>query len=129
MNSMKKVILASFVGVLLLWVSGCACPRGSAFDFNDPSRVVARAWRYIDQGFAREEGTFRRDELRLSQIDYSRDEDSVEVSFYILASFKTGEDGRFTCKLLDIEMDKHGKFLSVSTADHSQGGRAQSGGF
>ena len=126
---MKKIAFLPFVGALLLWFCGCACLRGNAFNFENPSSVVAHAWRYIEQGYAHDEGTFRRDGLRLSQIDYSRDAVSVEVSFYVLASFKTNADGRFTCKLLDIEMDKNGKLISASTADHSQGGSPLSTGF
>ena len=49
--------------LLLLWASGCASPRGGAFVFDDPSSVVARAWRHIDHGYAREEGSFSHDQL------------------------------------------------------------------
>ena len=108
-------------GLLLLWASGCASPRGISFAFADPTSVVARAWRHIDHGYAREEGNFSHEQLKLSAIDYSSDGTSVEVSFYVVASFKTDADGGFSCKLLDIEMDKNGKFISASTADRSHG--------
>ena len=97
------------------------CHRGSAFDFDDPTSVVAHAWHYINRGYACDEGNFSRDQLKLSQIDYSSDGTSVEVSFYIVGSFKTDVDGGLTYKLLDIEMDKTGKFVSAATADGSQG--------
>jgi len=125
---MKKPALLPFTA-LLLWASGCAFPRESTFDFDAPTSVVSRAWRHIEQGYALAEGTYRRQGLRLAQIDYPRDGSSVEVSFYVLATFKTAADGRFTCKLLDIEMDKMGRFISASTADHSQGGPPPSTGF
>ena len=120
---MNRATLFIFSTILALWfwVSGCASPRGGAFAFNDPSSVVARAWQHIDQGSAHEEGSFNHGELRLSAIDYSSDAASVEVSFYIVASFKTNADGRLTYKLLDIEMDKSGRFISAATADGSQG--------
>jgi hypothetical protein len=107
---------------LALWlVGGCASPKGATFAFDDPSSVVARAWLHIDRGCARDEGSFTRRELRLSQIDYSSDSSSVEVSFYIVGTFKRDTDGRLTYKLLDIEMDKTGTFISAATADGSQG--------
>jgi|SRR6185369_16586107 len=111
-----------FLSVLALClVGGCASPKGATFAFDDPSSVVARAWLHIDRGCARDEGSFTRRELRLSQIDYSSDGRVVEVSFYIVSTFKRDADGRLTYKLLDIEMDKTGAFVSAATADGSQG--------
>jgi hypothetical protein len=119
----KRTVFAA----LLLLVSGCAGLRESAFDFDAPGSVVARAWQQIEKGYAREEGSFRRQDLRLAQVDYATDGASVEVCFYIIASFTTDADGRAKWKTLDIEMDKAGKFISASTADCSQGGAAPAG--
>jgi hypothetical protein len=115
--------------LLLLLGSGCASLRETVFDFDAPSSVVARAREYIQHGNAREEGNFRPQDLETACIDYSHDSTTVEVSFYIIPTFKTSPDGRFTCKLLDIEMDRTGKFISASTADRSQGGPSLSTGF
>jgi hypothetical protein len=121
---MYRTTLSKFSALLLLlWVSGCASPRGGEFNFDDPSSVVARAWQYIDQGYAHEEGSFRRDSLRLSKIDYSVDGTSVSVSFCVVASFKKDTSGHWAFKALDIEMDKAGKFVSASTADVGNGFR------
>jgi hypothetical protein len=118
MKSLSPVML---VALLLMWGSGCACLKERAFEFDAPGSVVARAWDHIEKGYARDEGTFERRDLRLAQVDYARDGASVEVCFYILASFKTDAEGRPKWKTLDIEMDKAGKFMSASTADCSQG--------
>ena len=108
--------------LVLLWLEvGCSSPKNRAFTFDDPSSVVARAWQHIDRGCAHEEGSFTRRDLELSQIDYSRDGKSVEVSFYVVGSSKHNSDGRLTYKLLDIEMDRTGGFVSAATADGSQG--------
>jgi hypothetical protein len=119
---MNKPCLLIFTALSIsLWGSGCASPRGQAFSVDDPSAVLARAWQFIDSGCAREEGSFKRDDLRLSAIEYSSDGTSVEASFYVVSTFKTDADGRFTCKLLDIEMSKDGKFISASTANRTEG--------
>ena len=112
----------------MLWCIGCSCLRQTAFDFDAPNSVVARAWQHIEQGYAHEEGTYRRKDLRLAGIDYSVKGVTVEVDFYVLSTFKTASDGLFRCKLLRIEMDKGGKFLSASSPDLSQGGSPLSTG-
>jgi hypothetical protein len=117
----KPTLLLFTVLSISVWGSGCASPRGQAFSVDDPRSVLARAWRFIDSGYAHEEGSFGREDLRLSAIEYSSDGTSVEVSFYVVRTFKTDAEGRFTCQVLDVEMDTNGKFISASTANRTEG--------
>jgi hypothetical protein len=117
----KENTFGHFVLCILLLGSGCASPKNVTFDFDNPSSVVARAWWQIEHGYAREEGNFKRADLKLSMIDYSNDGKSVEISFYVIGSFKTDANGRLTYKLLDIDMDRKGRFISAATADGSRG--------
>lgn len=98
----------------------CVTP-GDAFTYNDPSSAEARAWRYIDDGYATKQGSFKHDDLKLSAINYEHNGASVEVYFYVVPSFKSGADSRLNFKLLAVEMDKTGKFISAATADGSEG--------
>ena len=119
-------LLICFAGLFLLSAFGCASPR---FDTLAPNAAASRAWRYIDSGYAHAAGSFSRDGLRLSSIQYSHDDGSVEVSFFLVASYHTNADGAFTSKALDIGMDKAGRFLSATMADFSTSPTNLSAGF
>jgi hypothetical protein len=112
----RYAFFGCLTGLLFLVAFGCASPQVHSIA---PDTAVSQALHYIDSGYAHDAGSFSRDGLRLSSIRYSYEDASVEVSFFLVASYHTNSDGAFTSKALDIDMDKAGRFLSASMADFS----------